>query len=93
MNVSDAILCCNVKSFFLVCFAGLYGLPYFLYLSRRRRDIVINIRRPLCKISFILFRFSTELCLFTLFSGSPQYRNFCIIRPVRSKFFHTDEQA
>ena len=48
---------------FLDGFAGVYDLPYFLHLSRKRRDIMINVLRPFCKIYVIFFRFSTDLYL------------------------------
>jgi len=78
---------------FLASFADLYDLPHFLYLSRKRRDIVINVRRPFCKICFFLPIFTRFVYLFTLYSGSPQYRILFRIRPMGSKFFHKDEQA
>jgi hypothetical protein len=64
--------CAALSTVFLAYFAVLYDLLYFLNLSRKRRDIIINVRRPFCKIYVIFFRFSTDLYLFTLFNGNPQ---------------------
>jgi hypothetical protein len=81
----------NVKCLFWFSLQILYEM--FIILRRNQRDIIINIRRSLCKIYVTIFRFWWNLnCLDTV-SKNTEMSNMVEIGPVGDELFHAHRRT
>jgi len=65
----------------------------FLILRKIQGDIIINVQRYPCNVTFILLRFYESWILSTYFFKNPLISDFMKIRPVGDELLHSYRQA
>jgi len=65
----------------------------FLILTRRKRDIIINVQRSWCQEPIIRVRLWLNLNFLDRVSKNTQVSNFMTIHPVGAELFHADGQT